>query len=249
MSPVELPIRYDESSMMAAVYAARAARLRELTPEALRVVELGGQRAPVALICFDYRVTDIGPYGEVGVAWPVVRAGSVAPPLLPLLLEQRWPGLGWWVHRLPVTTAIANQAGRELWGYPKIVADIDYRWDGARRLCTLREGDQDIFQLAIDTRMPARPMAAHLTTYSVLGSELLTTRIEVDAVGMRRRWRAGAELALGPHPIGRELDALGLDTSRAIEVRWFPVWRAVLPAACARERIDVGGAQRVAGAA
>lgn len=241
---VELPIRYYETSTMGAAFPASTERLQQLTPAPLRVVETRPGKAPLAIICFDYTNTDIGDYGEVAIAWPVVDSRRKPLPLLPLLFEQRWPGLGFWVHHLPVTTAIANYAGRTLWGYPKFVADIEYRWRDARRSCALREGGEDILELEICTRMPARPQRFDAVTYSVLDGELLRTRVSVDGVGLRKLRGGEARLALGPHRIGRELAELGLDLARPAEVRWFPTWRAVLPAAEARRRIADARAAR-----
>jgi len=234
---VELPIRYYETSMMGAAFPASATRLQQLTPEPLRVVETWPGQVPLAIICFDYTETDIGAYGEIGITWPVVDSRRRPPPLLPLLFEKRWPGLGFWVHHLPVTTPIANHAGRSLWGYPKFVAEIDFEWQGATRICTLREGGEEILKLSIGTRMPARPQRFDAVTYSVLGNELLRTRVAVDGVGMRKMRGGAAELALGQHRVGREIAELGVNLARPIEVRWFPVWRAVLPEAEARRAI------------
>lgn len=222
---------------MMAGFTARSERLRLLTPRQLQLAEIWPGRSAVGIICFDYVRSDIGPYGEVAVAWPVVHAHRPPPPLLPILAETRWPGMGWWVHRLPVTSPIANEAGRAHWGYPKFVADIEFGWDGSRRSCTLSEGGAEILRLTIDTRMAAVPRRFPLRTWSQQGGELLHTTVDVDAVGLRRMMRADVELALGPHPVGRELEELGLDRSRAVEVRWFPVWRAVLPAADTRVRV------------
>ncbi len=219
---------------MAAAWAVPAAGLRALTPAPLRVVELWPGWAPLAIGGFDYARTTVGAYGEVGVSWPVVP--HRAPPLLPLLGESRWPGMGWWVHHLPVTTEIAHRAGRSLWGYPKIVAGIDFDWDGAERTCRLHEEGREILRLSIDTRMSARPRRFALHTYSVLGEDLVRTCIDVDAVGRRRTVGGKAHLSLGEHPMGRELAALGLPRARLIEVRWFPTWRAVLPAGEHRPR-------------
>lgn len=230
---IDLPIRYAEANMMMAAFSADADRLRLLTPAPLRVVGIGGGRAPLAVICFEYLRTSVGVYNEVGVGWPVVHPAIArlgAPPVLPLLAERVWPGVGWWIHRLPVTTEIANHAGRTLWGYPKLVASIDYAWDDATRICTLAEGGQEILRLAVHTRIPARPQRFPVVTYSALAGEILRTRIDVDAVG-RRGMRGHAQLAFGPHPIGRELAALDVAVSRQVQVGWFPTWRALLPAA------------------
>ena len=247
--PALLPIEYLESSAMVAAYAGSTARLELLTPAELQVVELWPGRAPVAISCFEYLRTSIGAYGEVGVAWPVVRRTGArrAPPLLPLLLEARWPGLGYWVHTLPVTTDLALHAGRSIWGYPKLLASVEFAWQGSTRTCTLAEGGAEILRLAVDTRMPAVPRRFPLRTWSVLGDELLGTRIDVDAVGLSRTARARADLRLGPHPLGRELAELGLRLGRPVEVRWFPTWRARLFAAEERHRLAAAPGRTAAG--
>jgi acetoacetate decarboxylase len=233
---IALPIHYQESDMMLAAWPADCERLQALTPAPLRVVCVGRGRAPLAVVGFDYRRSDAGAYGEVGIGWPVVHPAIArlgAPPVLPLLLERRWPGLGWWIHRLPVTTALADRAGRTLWGYPKFVADITFDWQDGTRRCTLAEGGRTILRLAIDTRMRARPQRFPMFTYSALGDELLRTRIEVDAVG-RRAPGGRAALTLGDHPIAGELREVGVGLDRPLQVGWFPVWRAQLPAAAQR---------------
>jgi hypothetical protein len=240
MQPVQVPIRYQEASAMGVAFPASAERLRQLTPAPLKVVESWPGRAPVGVMAFDYTQSDVGPYGEVAICWPVVDSRVRPPPLLPLLLEGRWPGAGWWVRHLPVTTEIALSAGRSLWGYPKFLASIEFSWRGSTRTCTLREGGSEILRLSIGTRMPARPQRIGVTTYSILDGDLLATRIEVDAVGLRRPLRGDASLVPGPHPIGRELLELGLSLARPLEVRWFPTWRAVLPAARSRRPVEPG---------
>ncbi|RMH45082.1 MAG: hypothetical protein D6689_00715 [Deltaproteobacteria bacterium] len=248
---IDLPIRYFDTAVLAAAFPARTARLQALVPEPLRVVELWPGRAPLGIMCFDYRETTVGPYGEVAVCWPVVRSRRRPPPLLPLVIDGRWPEFGWWVHHLPVTTEIANYAGRTLWGYPKFVADIAFSWRDAQRVCTLAEHGEPILRLAVDTRLPARPQRFDVCTYTVLDGELLRTRIAVDAAGIRSR-RGRAQLELGPHPIGREIAALGVDAGRPVEVRWYPTWRAVLPEAERRwplARLDAPKAARAPEAA
>jgi hypothetical protein len=231
LEDIELPIRYIECNLMMAAFSASAERLQRLTPDDLRVVELFPGRAAFGVACYEYLRTSIGPYNEIGLVWPGVEAKRRPPPLLPLLFERRWPKMGYWVHRLPVTTDLANRAGRAFYGYPKFVADIDFEWEDATRICTLAEGGSQILQLSLDTRLPARPAEFPLYTYSVRGDELLRTRIDVDAVGIRRTGRGNADLQLGPHRVGRELAELDLRLNRPIEMRWFPVYRAILPEA------------------
>jgi len=227
---IELPIRYQEANVMAATFAVPSLPLTERTPGPLRLIELLPGWAPLTVICFDYRETSIGPYGEIGVGWPVVDSMAPAPPLLPVLLEDHWPGLGFWVQHLPVTTERARDAGCSIWGYPKIVAGIEFGWEGAMRTCSLQVEGARTLELRVDTRMRARRHAMRLRTFSALNAELIETVTEVDAVGLRHPSLRGATLELGADPMGRQLAALGFEGARLVQTRWFPVWRAVLPA-------------------
>ena len=67
----------------------------------------------MALYCIEYRKTDIGPYNEVGLTVLALAPGDPIPAN--------------YVVDLPVTTAVANRAGREIWGYNKFVAAIDVK--------------------------------------------------------------------------------------------------------------------------
>lgn len=231
---MSLPVHYHESNAMMAAVLGRTERLQVLTPERLRVVEVVPGYSLVGVNCFEYLRTDIGPYNEVGVTWPVVPAWglrSLPPvPLLPVLFGRAWPGLGWWLHRLPVTTATACNLGKTVWGFPKFVAAIDFAWSGSKRTCTLAEGGQDILQMTVDTRMAALPRRFAERSYSQLGSDLMETDIEFDVAGMSRLLGLGEfRLDLGPHPVGRELADFIVAGARPLGVQWFPVWRAVLP--------------------
>lgn len=231
MSTVPLPVRVEEARAMLAGFLASTEQLQRLTPDALRVVELAPGFAPVGLSCFEYVRTTLGPYNEVGIAWPVVRADRASwrtLPVLPVLLEKLWPGAGWWVHWLPVTTDAALEAGRDVWGYPKFRADISFSEERGTRACSLSHGGRSILTLEQSTRMPALPKTLETRTFTRRGAELLSTRISVKARGAQNPF-ARCRLTLGDHVIADELRKLRL-VSRALDVRWFPEWTATLPA-------------------
>lgn len=229
--PFELPVRVTEAKAMLVGFAARTSALQRLTPEHLKVVELAPGFAPIGLSCFEYLQTTIGAYNEVGIAWPVVLSDKTSwrnLPLLPMLFENHWPGAGWWVHWLPVTTRTALEAGRDVWGYPKFLADIDFGDYEGRRTCSLAEGGREILRLTASTRMPALPRTLETRTFTEKDGSLLSTRISVKAHGFQNPL-ASCDLTLGDHDIGRELSRMGI-VPRALDVRWFPQWTATLPA-------------------
>ena len=93
------------------------------------------------LYCIEYRKTDIGSYNEVGLTVLAMAPGD--------------PIAANYVVNLPVTTAVANRAGREIWGYNKFVAAIDVKSEGKTFSTVLRdEGREIIGALEGDAALP-----------------------------------------------------------------------------------------------
>ena len=84
-------------------------------------------RAFCSLAFVDYADGDLDPYHEFAVAILVCEPGSAG----------RKPA-GAFIHQLPVDQSFTCEAGREMWGFPKFIADIEIR-SGARGKgqCTL----------------------------------------------------------------------------------------------------------------
>ncbi len=215
--PIEVPILYRKARSVLAVFAVERGVLDPLLkPVELVPVPVLGGRAAVIVAFFDYQDTSIGPYHEAATASVVVPRGVAAPqhPILDFLLPSRWRRLGLYIFDLPVTTAVANAAGRELWGLPKFVTDIPFRWEGdrfeaavcepgsAERICSL------VGYAAGGNLVPLRS----LSLFSWLGSQPLRT--EVDLRGVAHVVRAPAvHLHIGSrlHPMAQRLASLGLD--------------------------------------
>ena len=112
------------------------------------------------------------------------------------------------------------QAGRTIWGYPKVMADF-----------TIRDGRQFGFDLTSDGKLavgmefrPGLPIPSAFTsrpqenpTYSYLDGVLR----ENQSARCRRRVRyrlGGVRLRLGDHPYAKELAALGLPKRAMVSV-------------------------------
>ena len=91
-------------------------------------------RGMVGLAFYEYRDASIASYNEVGLAAQVVRKGDKSPKF-PFIDMVRKPTSRYsynYLFHLPVTTQSANAAGREIWGFPKFVAEIPLTFDGSR---------------------------------------------------------------------------------------------------------------------
>ena len=99
-----LPIRYFDVPCLVATFLAQPDQASDLLKgTGLRAVLQEDGKAVVNLYCTKDRKTDICPYIEVGLTVLAEAPGDPIPAN--------------YVVNLPVTTARANRAGREIWGY------------------------------------------------------------------------------------------------------------------------------------
>ncbi len=124
-----LPIRYFDVQCLVATFLTgldRAAGLLKGT--GLQALSQEHGKGVVLLYCIEYRVTDIGPYNEVGLTVVATAPGDPIPAN--------------YVLDLPVTTAVARRTGREIWGYNKFLAAIDVGSNGKRFSTIVRDSDR-----------------------------------------------------------------------------------------------------------
>jgi hypothetical protein len=217
--PVELPILYRDATAVVGMFPvawSRAAAVLDGT--GLVPLGLPRDRALAALAFYEYRQTSVGVYNEVGVAIMTVRAGEpghlrrwadlARPP------DQR--RLGMYVVDLPVTTPIADAAGRELWGYPKFVTRLPMRLQGRDLEANVLDPDGgEICSLAgrMGPGAPVPPLS--LMTYTRLDGRIVRTHIDVRGrTTMRTAGTLRLDIGASRHPMAARLFALGLIRAR-----------------------------------
>lgn len=238
--PVQLPILYRKTRNLNAFFMVDARRVREVlrdrAGDALVPACTWGGRALVGLACYEYLDTSVGPYNELGLALAVVPRG-VKPGVghwLQALQDVARPGheLGFHVLHLPVTTAVANAAGREIWGLPKFVTPIHYgrtQRDVEMVLAdpgapyaqpsqpSQRNHHEPILRLSgrLGPSLPAPPMSVAL--YSAVADQWQRATVNVRG-GVRLHAPGTVRLTVGQcqHPMVHTLRALALDGARPL---------------------------------
>lgn len=233
---VDMPILYyDASNIMALFLAPREAVEAELEGTDLVPALVLGRRAVVGVSMYEYRDTSIGPYNEVGLAVPVFNRGEPRPLLgtLDMLRSAARRHLGFHILDLPVTTDIANAAGREFWGFPKFVAPIEFRWDNNKFHCSVTEPDthRPIMSLSGYPHALMPMPATDLVLYSRLDGHTLRTVINIR-YGMSWNFAGGMQLEAGTgrHPMAQRLQRLGLHGLRPFAVLSTPRFQSRLNA-------------------
>lgn len=183
-----------------------AAAQRLIDYSGLQVYQYRPGRAVTMLMLVRYIDGDLGQYHEFGTAVMVAPPGSSARGLR---------GLGSaaaFIHHLPVNQSFTLEAGRNIWGFPKVMADF-----------TTRDSPRFDFDVTVDGRLVAGiefgrglPVPAALTSRP----QLLTAYSHMDGVTREIPWEmrnsgvrmrlGGAKLRLGDHPYAAELASLGL---------------------------------------
>ncbi len=233
---IDLPIMYYRDDSFWGIFSAAYEPVRALLPsEDLHPVTLPGGRAVVLVAALNYLQTSVAPYGEVGIAIACTH-GQPGPPLVPLLLEDRYPGWGGFIAHLPVTTRVALDGGRVIWGYAKFVADMAFEKRPAYQRVKLSERGAHILTLTVQQRgLPLRDNRP-LVLYSVLDGELIKTTIPSRAVYQLGMGPGLGSLELGDHDIADQLRELDVATSAAFtrnylsRVSILPVGESLGPA-------------------
>ncbi len=213
---VTMPVQIRRATQHMAMFSVDAdAAQRMIDYSGLQVCRYRRGRAMVILMLMHYVDGDLGPYLEYGTNVMVNPPGSNASGL------QALGDAAAFIHHLPVDGAFTMEAGRRIWGYPKVLADFTVR--GADDTAGVRDGRSFGFDMSIDGRhavgmefrkglaVPAaftsKPQVH--PTYSHLDGVTRETAGEMRLTGVRYR-PGGVSVRLGAHPMGRELAALGL---------------------------------------
>jgi hypothetical protein len=210
--PAKVPIFYYDGTATSAVFAARLKALRALMPDPrFCPARLAPGLGALAITCFEYRDTDIGPYNELAIS--VVLNEPWFRPNLPgmaMLSSLRRGQMHAWVHHLPVTTEIARAGGVDFYNYPKFVGGIDFEERGGQRICRLSEGAEHILTLSGKLLQTPRSEQFQLFSHLWMDRQPQSSEFKINANAMGVTLSPGAAtLELGErHPIAQELAQL-----------------------------------------
>ncbi len=235
---IQLPLLYYDVSAFASSFTAPTRLVKGILPSRhMKPAEILPGRSVVTIAAFEYRDTSVGPYNEVGITIPVLLDPLIRLPGLPLLLEKRYKKLGFYVHHLPVTTKVAYDAGREVWGYPKFIGEITFADDDNALTMTLEEKGDLILRVrlnkkAFGSRKPS-PYSWDFRTYTVKDGKILRTVVATRSMYLRTMKKGVSTLELGSHRIAKELASWDV-TRESIDTRWMPDFQSILPEAESR---------------
>ncbi len=225
-----MPVFYYDLSYIQAVYTVDCKAVRELLPSAdIHPLTVWPGRALVAFTAFQYRQTDIDPYNEFAISVITRPHGSILPSPLAAVLGQLQRTNWAFVWKLPVTTQIACEGGKNGYNYPKYVTDLPWEHrDGSVR-AEVRDGAQTELTLT-GRELPTR-QGGHTVNHgmSFMDGGLIDVPVEVNPRAAGRSYsQSSCSLELGSGPISDQLRRL--DLGRLVMYDYVPSAQLVLPA-------------------
>lgn len=219
------PTFYYETTAITIAFTAPLTQVQKLLPSPqLKPLRMTPWHALVTLVAYEFRDTDIGPYNEVLIGFPVT-VGESTSVFFGARQALKEPIV--YIAHLPVTTEIARYAGAEFFGYPKFVAEIEFMREHDWINCHLGADGKDVLTLRarqLETQTANRTRSHALT---VRGDHILRSEL------IRNPRRAGAsrktddvQLELGNHPIADDLRALQL--GRMLRLHYVPEGQSIL---------------------
>ena len=207
---VTIPVEVRDASASMASFLVPAAAAQDLVASSgLDVAEPLPGRAVCSLAFMRYLDGDLGPYHEFAVAFLVRHRGMEPASAVTKSAEVARGFIGAFVHQLPVNQEFTLEAGRGIWGFPKFLAEIDIDLTGPVARCELRHDGEHVLSLSIRRGMTLPARGSNVDAYSHTDGVLRRTAWSMQPTGVRGR-PGGAALALGDHPIAKELRSLGM---------------------------------------
>ena len=234
---IELPVLYfDVSVRQLNFWVDYDKALPKLEGTGLEPISFSKGKTIVSLVFYNYRRTSISAYEELALAITArpkspknKTAGVMTIFGIPLIRGV----LSAYVLELPVTTDIARTGGREIWGYPKFVTELPFKFSqtGFEFGALDPASGESIISIKADLSK-GKGMAARgfdLVTYSNLNDLILKTVVNVD-VKYRTYLNSPAELKVGPakHRMSDNLRDLGLDQIPPFVIQTTDVFRSRL---------------------
>jgi len=205
-----MPVRVRKATQHTAMFAVDADAAQQMIDySGLQVYRFLPGRALVTLILTHFVDSDLGTYHEYSTCVSVN-----APDSKPSLRSMQTA----FVHHMFVDQAFTLEAGRTIWGFPKVMADY-----------AIRDGNQFGFDANIDgqlvigmefrpgLKIPGASRKQELSSYSYLDGVRRESQFEMLPTGVRYR-PGGARVRLGDHPVAKELASLGLPKRALVSI-------------------------------
>ncbi|RAY17102.1 acetoacetate decarboxylase [Actinomadura craniellae] len=199
---IAMPVEIRHARVASAMFPVPARTAQEVVGYSGLAVTATLGRSLCSLAFIEYFDGDLGPYHEFAVAFLVDQPDTRSP--------------GAFIHWLPVDGSFTLDAGRTIWGFPKVLTHLPIDWSAPHR-AAVHEGGRPAVAMQVRPGLPVPDGAGapKIDAYSHLDGVTRRTPWTMSPSGVRMR-PGGAVVRLGDHPVAEDLRRLGLDRTPAL---------------------------------
>ena len=206
---VTLPVEVRDASSGTVMYLVDRDAARKIIPPEFVADEVAPEKTQLCIVIVDYRDNDLGDYNEMGVIF------FVRPK------DEPDAEVGTYIHYLPVNQSFTQEAGCQIWGFPKSVEEIEFSTKDDSATCRVDMGGRHVLTLTLPRGGDAETPETPAMGYTLLGGK--PHRIAFSRGGKEEGTSPGGDgvvLELGDHPISNELRILGLPDLEPVLSSW-----------------------------
>lgn len=211
---VKMPLLTERAAAFLGYFLIDAEKAQELIPAGdIRPVLVTPTHALITVQVMEYLEKNIELYREFVTSIPVHRAPGENVPVASLAELDSLPGNGSYIVHIAVDTPQAVWVGRDILGFPKFIADVQYTSTATERVAEVSQDGAPIFTLAVDSpEGPHETIRRDFHCYSVspVDNAMYHIPYQLEVTGTTMVGAGHARLTLGSHPVAEELRDLGI---------------------------------------
>lgn len=205
---VSVPVEVRSAKMVGGTFTVPATAAQRLIDySGLRVAKVAGTLAVCMVSGVQYTDNDLGPYNEIALA--IVVHPPDGPPTSMAALAGG--NVSTFIHRLPVNQEFTCAAGRDIWGFPKWVADISYQERPDRTDVVMLDDNEHAATITVRNRglFPVPASEMEMSCYAFRDGTLFRTTWTMRLAASRMRL-GGVRVEIGENnQLSDDLRALG----------------------------------------
>ncbi|MFJ9908201.1 acetoacetate decarboxylase family protein [Streptomyces sp. NPDC101152] len=211
---VRMPLLTERASSFVGHFLIDAAKVEALMPETdVRPVLVTPEHALITVQVMEYLEKNLDPYREFVCGIPVHRSPGENVPVASITEADQLPGNGTYIVHIAVDSAQALLVGRDVLGFPKVTADVQYSDSATERIAEVSQDGVPIFTLAVErSDGPHETLRRDFHCYSVspVDNAMYHVPYQLEATATILPGPGHARLVLGSHPVADELRELGV---------------------------------------
>lgn len=216
---ITLPIRYKNWKWMMVTFTVPSGQIKKLLPVGLKPILMAPGKALISFGAYEYPdVTALRPYNEFLVSIPVQYKPTVNLPFLPVIFDPLFSNAVYhngasYIYYLPVTTDESCLAGREIWGFPKVVRQMEFSEENNRKTCRLIDNGK----LEMEIQIEKHPVATDRKEFTYCSftkkdGKLLRTCVNAAGNYIVKKTDTKGKVVFGEGKIPEELRQLDIST-------------------------------------